>query len=107
MVDEPVDCGQSTEFEDAVASNKEPNIFVIRHGRDQYLGFVRSIVNFSGNDVKFSIVGYNSLKDYFIEGLTGQYAGAKLVSKERFIDFVSANYPDHFEWLLFHPEWLS
>lgn len=27
-------------------------------------------------------------------------------TKERFVDYLLNNYPDHFEWLLFHPEWL-
>jgi len=26
-------------------------------------------------------------------------------TKERFVDYLLNNYPDHFEWLLFHPEW--
>jgi len=29
------------------------------------------------------------------------------VTKELFFDYIIHNYPDNFEWLLFHPEWLS
>ena len=28
------------------------------------------------------------------------------VSKSECIDLIMAHYPDHFEWLLWHPEWL-
>lgn len=28
------------------------------------------------------------------------------ITCEEFIDHVKTYYPDHFEWLLFHPEWL-
>lgn len=28
------------------------------------------------------------------------------MSRERFCDGMKELYPDHFEWLLFHPEWL-
>lgn len=28
------------------------------------------------------------------------------ISKEDFVDYVRTEYPEHFEWLLFHPEWL-
>lgn len=29
------------------------------------------------------------------------------VNKEKFIDWLSDKYPDHLEWLLFHPEWFE
>lgn len=29
------------------------------------------------------------------------------LSREEFVDLMSKNYPDHFEWLLFHPEWTA
>lgn len=43
-----------------------------------------------------------------IIGGTRYYVGgiSKQVSREQFIDYIMQNYPDHFEWLLFHPEWL-
>lgn len=28
------------------------------------------------------------------------------LASEEFVDLMFKNYPDHFEWLLFHPEWL-
>lgn len=40
-------------------------------------------------------------------GETRYYVGdlSKEVSREQFIDYIMQNYPDYFEWLLFHPEW--
>lgn len=29
------------------------------------------------------------------------------VTRERLFAVLTENYPDHFEWLLFHPEWLG
>lgn len=29
-----------------------------------------------------------------------------LLEKSEWFDIVSVKYPDHFEWLLFHPEWI-
>lgn len=34
------------------------------------------------------------------------YNGAR-VSREEFFDYLRDNHPKHFEWLLFHPEWLK
>lgn len=31
----------------------------------------------------------------------------KNVSRSECLDFIKDNYPGHFEWLLFHPEWTS
>lgn len=41
-------------------------------------------------------------------GKTRYYVSSieKEVSREQFADYMMCNYPDHFEWLLFHPEWL-
>lgn len=33
--------------------------------------------------------------------------GYKTVSRSECLDFIKANYPGHFEWLLFHPEWTA
>jgi len=43
-------------------------------------------------DKKFNIPGY----DINATGST--------VEKEKFFEFLSAKYPDHLEWFLFHPE---
>jgi hypothetical protein len=46
----------------------------------------------------FYIVDFNDGKDF--------YCGLGRSSSE-FMDFLIENYPDHAEWFLFHPEWLS
>lgn len=39
-------------------------------------------------------------------GDTYNIGGTNHISKEVFVEYVSEHYPDHFEWFLFHPEWL-
>lgn len=34
------------------------------------------------------------------------YGDCSQISKEKFIDRLRSYFPDCFEWLLFHPEWL-
>jgi len=36
----------------------------------------------------------------------GYFVKYRKTTKEGFIDWIRASYPGHFEWLLFHPEWL-
>lgn len=54
---------------------------------------------------KFVLVSYqNQQSGSFTVNGTVYVAG---VTRERFIDMMMEKYPDHFEWLLFHPEHLK
>jgi hypothetical protein len=33
--------------------------------------------------------------------------GTRLVEREEFLEYLSREYPEHLEWLLFHQEWLK
>jgi len=35
------------------------------------------------------------------------FAMYKSRTRSEFLDLMKSNYPDYFEWLLFHPEWTS
>jgi len=36
----------------------------------------------------------------------GYFVNYRRVTKEGFVDWIRDSHPGHFEWLLFHPEWL-
>lgn len=38
---------------------------------------------------------------------TSFWIGTNLVSINEFFDYVAQNHQEHFEWILFHPEWLA
>lgn len=55
----------------------------------------------------------NGLRAFWIvnrsddEKRTSFWVGTNIVSINEFFDYVAQNHLDHFEWLLFHPEWLT
>lgn len=53
----------------------------------------------------FAIYRNSTLNSFVIRNDDGSIADFG-VTKDQFIDALSDRYPDHFEWLLFHPEWL-
>lgn len=70
---------------------------------------------FCGND---QVLMYGPVREYGVhwiwriignDGFAMRYHNVGYVgssNKEQFFEWIVANYPDHFEWLLFHPEWL-
>lgn len=40
-------------------------------------------------------------------GRRAYFAMYKSRTRSEFLDLIKSNYPDYFEWLLFHPEWTS
>lgn len=99
----PFDVDGYSSHEELTSQNVGSNIFIVRSDDDQFIGYMRitSSDGYPNNaDVYFSIVK-GDYDVFYIHGVRHD------VSRERFIDFVSTSYPDHFEWLLFHPEWLN
>lgn len=96
---------------DFIMTNNDSLVFFVRNGPIKCLvhAKVAKVItseNYYSNcelQVYFSIVQYYGDRMYY-------YISSKLnyeIDREQFIDFVSAKYPDHFEWILFHPEWLN
>ena len=112
MIAEPIEidapgCPSQRDF---ILANRGSAIFIVRNGASKCL--VHSMVHKTATkqnycDSAVQIVYFSIVKQY---GDRMYYyilsEPTRDVDKEQFIDFVSANYPDHFEWLLFHPEWL-
>lgn len=64
---------------------------------------VRYLDTLDDNNILFSIVkGYKNSRLHY----NCCDPRIRHVSRERFVDMVSRDFPDHFDWLLFHPEWL-
>lgn len=51
----------------------------------------------------FCIAMMGNTKQYRAPGKGGEI---EMTNKEAFVDFLSHQFPDHLEWLLFHPEFL-
>ena len=112
MIAEPIeiDAPGGPSQRDFILANRGSAIFIVRNGASKCL--VHSMVHKTATkqnycDSAVQIVYFSIVKQY---GDRMYYyilsEPTRDVDKEQFIDFVSANYPDHFEWLLFHPEWL-
>lgn len=106
MVDDPIemDGEQSASYHAVMVANPDRDVFVIRG--NTYLGYLHpdGAGRVFTNAIRFCIIrSPNILTKYHIptSGI-GIYS-----SPAEFLDFVKTNHPDHFEWLLFHPEWLS
>lgn len=98
----PFDDAGNISHEELTLQSVGKDIFIIRHDDEPFIGYMKvtSSDDYPDNvDVYFSIVK-GDYDVFYIHGVRGA------VSRETFIDFVSHNYPDHFEWFLFHPEWL-
>lgn len=113
MVINPVEIGADgcQTQKDFIIANQGSLVFFVRNAPSKYLAHakVAKVVtneNFYSNSrlqVYFSIIQYyGDGMHYYISSEPNHE-----VNIEQFIDFVSANYPDHFEWILFHPEWLN
>lgn len=93
MIDDPILLtGGETDWYSAKASNKR---FVRTVFPDTKENLALYHFSETGADI-FAIVEKHS---YWI--------GNQQVTKETLLDLVMEKYPDHFEWLLFHPEWLQ
>lgn len=67
--------------------------------RTEYLGVDLALYYFNPNGFSLFYIVLSTWGDtYAIYN--------NITTKERFVDYLLSNYPDHFEWLLFHPEWL-
>lgn len=79
-------CRELTKYEDRICK-----------GLESY----KRVLSF-GNDVKIVwCINHSFVDDPYFNHETFW------TSKERFIDWLSDKYPDHFEWLLWHPEWFE
>lgn len=62
------------------------------------------------NKGDLSALYYFNNEDYVFGIISGgnRYVRPKYgpVTPEVFLDLIREKYPDHFEWLLFHPKWL-
>lgn len=101
MIKDPIeiDAPRKPSRNDLFDRHPDLDMFIVRHVDPMYLGYLRQDKD-EGCNVHFAIV-YN--KNVL---LPRYHIGYDPVTKEEFLDFVSANYPEHFEWILWHPEWL-
>jgi len=96
---------------DFIIANQGSLVFFVRSGPSKCLVHAKvakvvtneNYYSNSGIQVYFSIVQYYEDRMYYYISSDPNHE----VDKEQFVDFVSANYPNHFEWILFHPEWLN
>lgn len=102
MIADPIISGPSTDEVYATWDNyKGQQCFVIVPGDRLFLSFVSSEFDVSDNYTKqvnhiiYIKIGHNKV-----------LYNDNWISREELVCQLEECYPDHLEWLLFHPEWL-
>lgn len=108
MIDEPIMLSHHPDHDFFVAQRSlgKTEIFVIIE--EPNLGRLKAIYLFDAalsdaSDYHVKFVGNGKRNCYWGNGVIGS---DNIISREAFNIHVMDNYPDHFEWFLFHPEYL-
>lgn len=104
MIEDPIRLWNSDRFKEICNQNIKKAIFAISaNGKTLSLMFVIGASDdfvFSPTETLWSTtIAYGYQSFYMISKRNNP-------SREEFIDHLRESYPEHFEWLLFHPEWL-
>ena len=107
MIDDPIrlTCHPNHEFFVAQRAIGKTEIFVII---EEPNGGLKAIYLFDAvlsdlADYHIKFVGNPASRCWWAAGRIG---AENIIKKEAFLLHVMDNYPDHFEWLLFHLEWM-
>lgn len=101
MIEDPIRLTNFWDWSEIINRNVQKLIFTISvDGKTLLLNFVVN-ADYPTPDVRkvFSITTAGGWTPFSI--------GTRYLHREEFVEYLKENYPEHLEWLLFHPEWLE